>query len=388
MDRNDSIQISILRFPLMLGVILSHAYSLVSLPGAAIQVSQKQPVAMFTELTIVGLWARLATPLFFLFSGYLLYRGETVDKSAWIAKLKSRVPRLGAPYLIWNGAVFFMYWVGQSIPTVSPFFTKPEYEIAKLDWWRRVDLLLGITRFPIDYQFWFIRDLLVLIVVSPVLWLAVRYVRIPAIGLLVLLWGGWVGEVPTLVAPRALLFFTVGLAFAQASDARLRIPQHSALVIVFVGSTILDAGLHTFLPAGRFDEALGLLSKANICLGICAAWTLAGWLRQSAGAEGLLNYLKQYAFFIFAAHEPLLMTLKKLSFQVLGHDTSAQFLAVYLGTACVTALACLGSGILLEYLSPLVFRVLTAGHGPLSTSSRESSPSGSVHREGRSRVAL
>ena len=201
-NRNDSVQINILRFPLMVGVIFSHAYSLVSLPGAAVQVSQQQPVAMFIESTVVGLSARLATPLFFLFSAYLLYHGEAFNGSAWAAKLKNRVSRLGVPYLCWNGAIFAMYFVGQSIPQLHPFFTKPEYEIADLDWWERVNLLLGITRFPIDYQFWFIRDLLLLVAVSPVLWLAMRYVRIPAIALLVLLWGGLLGDVPLPFASR------------------------------------------------------------------------------------------------------------------------------------------------------------------------------------------
>ena len=270
MNRNDSVQINILRFPLMVGVIFSHAYSLASLPGAAVQVSQQQPVAMFIESTVVGLWARLATPLFFLFSGYLLYHGEALNGSVWAAKLKNRVSRLGMPYLCWNGAVFALYFVGQAVPRLHPFFTKPEYEIANLDWWERANLLLGITRFPIDYQFWFIRDLLLLVAVSPVLWLAMRHFRIPAIALLVLLWSGLLGDVPLPFASRALVFFTLGLALGQISGVSLRIPQHAAYVLAFVLVTVVEAALRTTLRVDRFEDALTLLFKADTFLGICA----------------------------------------------------------------------------------------------------------------------
>ncbi len=75
-----------------------------------------------------------------------------------------------------EGAVFALYFVGQAVPRLQPFFTKPEYEIVNLDWWGASQPPAArITRFPIDYQFWFIRDLLLLAAVSPVLWLAMRY---------------------------------------------------------------------------------------------------------------------------------------------------------------------------------------------------------------------
>ena len=79
--------------------------------------------------------------------------------------------------------------------------------------------------------------------------------------------------------------------------------------------------MRTALPADSFEDALTLLFKANTFLGICAAWTVAGWLRRYTHVVSVLNYLKQYAFFTFAAHEPLLMTLKKLGYTALGYDT-------------------------------------------------------------------
>jgi surface polysaccharide O-acyltransferase-like enzyme len=358
-NRDASNQVNILRVLLVAGVVLMHAYAPVGLPGADVQASQQQPLALFVESVVVNLCARPSIALFFLFSGFFLYRKEPLNTAVWRAKVKDRVVRIGLLYLIWNGAIFALYFVGQSISQARPFFTKAEYDIAALSWWQRADLVLGITRFPIDYQFWFLRDLILLVIVSPLLWLGIKYARIPLICALLLLWSGPLDNLPYPFSGRSVLFFTIGLGLGQLSGESLRIPHGQGYVVAFLILSTLQAALRVPLSVDRFAIAMTLLSKVNVLIGVCAMWTVAAWLREKSTVTRVISFMKQYSIFIFAAHEPLLMTIKKLSYAKLGHDTNGKLLAVFFASTALTILLCLAAGIMLNHLLPSVYQVVT-----------------------------
>ncbi len=330
MHPHDSEQISLLRFPLMLGVVLVHAYNLTNLPDGPVQVSPDVPLAFFAEFLISYVWGSAVVPMFFVVSGYLLYRSGPLTTKTWLSILKKRVPTLAVPYLLWNSAIFALFAAGQSVPRLAPYFTRPEFNISALDGWQRMDLLLGITRFPIDYQFWFIRDLILLMIVSPVIWWAVKHARILTLGLLTLYWSELASNVILIpIASHALLFFAIGISLRQVSPTRLAIPHNAWLVITYLALSILEAGLALRLDPERFATWLNLLHKVNIVLAISAFWHIAGWFRQSQTVARALTYLEPFAFFLFCAHEPLLAVVKKTAFKLIGHQTSAQFLVTF-----------------------------------------------------------
>jgi len=92
--------------------------------------------------------------------------------------------------------------------------------------------VLGITQLPIDYQFWYVRDLFLLVVISPLVWLAMKHARLVTLAVLAVLWSELLPGAPLAASARSLLFFSLGIALVQTSRQKLLIPQHAALFLI------------------------------------------------------------------------------------------------------------------------------------------------------------
>ena len=71
LDKESSIRLQSLRFPLIVGVVYIHAYGTsVAYGSSSIIVSSPTPITEFTGLLISQGVARLSVPLYFLMCGY------------------------------------------------------------------------------------------------------------------------------------------------------------------------------------------------------------------------------------------------------------------------------------------------------------------------------
>lgn len=96
--------INMLRFPLAILVVFVHGF------GADIDVSELHAsdltglaVYDYIRLFFSVVIARSAVPIFFIISGYLLFRKvEEYSKQVYVGKLKKRWHSLVIPYFSWN----------------------------------------------------------------------------------------------------------------------------------------------------------------------------------------------------------------------------------------------------------------------------------------------
>ena len=71
LNSESSVRLSLLRFPLIVGVVFIHAYeTMVGFSGGTVGVSQNNFVTEFIRNLISQGFARIAVPMFFLLSGY------------------------------------------------------------------------------------------------------------------------------------------------------------------------------------------------------------------------------------------------------------------------------------------------------------------------------
>ncbi len=152
----------------------------------------------------------LCVPLFFVLSGYLFFlnRPEKPDVGYFAGKLKKRVFSLLIPYLIANVIAFACYWLARRYAPalVSGFFGDQLRNPIFVFW-------TG----PVNLSLWFIRELMVCCLLSPLVWLLVRYTRMIGVLALGVLWASQIGPAP-------IFFFTLG---AWPAIQRLRIAQVS-----------------------------------------------------------------------------------------------------------------------------------------------------------------
>lgn len=101
---------TLLRFPLLIGVVMIHCDITAQLHPELR--NQWAGDVMYLFSNVIG---RFSVPMFFIISGYLFFRNGVFDTSIYIAKLRSRVNTLLIPYLLWN-LIGFIYFVIKHYP--------------------------------------------------------------------------------------------------------------------------------------------------------------------------------------------------------------------------------------------------------------------------------
>lgn len=158
----------ILRFPLALLVVYIH---IDQVPGESFREALiQQNWYMMCNIFIAQVIARLAVPCFFFMSGFLFFTNvDTFTYSVYKSKMIRRIPSLIIPYLIWNVlAALYLFAIGN---------VKPDQ--INLEW-----LFLKPANFPM----WFIRDMIMLQICTPVIYLIIHTLKYLSIFILALMY--------------------------------------------------------------------------------------------------------------------------------------------------------------------------------------------------------
>lgn len=121
--------------------------------------------------------AQIAVPYFFCVSGFFL-ANRYGEQDWWKIAVKKRVLSLGVPFLIWSPVALISFKLSKVLSNVVNHC--PWQEGALLTSSELMCLFgLIIDQPPLCYVFWFIRTLLIFVVISPILfWLKKKCVRI------------------------------------------------------------------------------------------------------------------------------------------------------------------------------------------------------------------
>lgn len=187
MTQKDSLFISNIRFPLAVMVVAIHAS--LSINGWSYAAIGKQglgsDIAQISINSIANVLAHVAVPLFFVISGFLFFSGISDGSlGVWKRKLCSRCKTLVLPYLLWHILSLFIMMVSEigEVAEYGLFGWFEQHGGLKMLWcyhyWNleRVDIWgnPAISSAPILTPMWFIRDLIVCILLSPVFFLFFR----------------------------------------------------------------------------------------------------------------------------------------------------------------------------------------------------------------------
>lgn len=297
--------------------------------------------------------ARVAVPLFFFFSGYLLFCKPRLYREVLVKKAKT----LLLPYLLWNGLVVMMFWLGQTAPVVSAFFNDENNRIANYTLYQWGDAFLGLNYqgYPAAYQLWFIRDLIILVLLYPIgKKLADCFPGMFLTGLVML----WVMQWRLLFfSSEAALFFMLGY-YAVRVNAEM--DMFDALKTTDVTLAYGICVIAEWMLVLRGMEFM-MLHKLGIVLG-CIFWLrMSKQLITSEKGYHILEYLAGCSFFVYAAHEPFLTMLRKVWSMVLPLESTTAQLVQYFGLIFAACVVTLVAGVVLRKLCPRFYGVLTGG---------------------------
>lgn len=294
-----------------------------------------------------------AVPLFFLFSGYLQFHKQ----DSYPVLLKKRLKSLVVPYVLWTLLAVLLLFVGQRIPQLSSFFQNEDNIVREWglsDWlgifW--VHLQDG-KNLPLVGQLWFVRDLIVLVIASPIIQFLTR--RFPGAGLITAFLC-LVNGLP-LGFGTALFFYVIGFYAAEYNISLFTLAdniswgEYVLLLLGVLAVTIINT---------ECAQAITLSSLGTIVSSLFFL-KLSGAIAVNKNLFGRTEFLSEFSFFLYCIHIPFVLTvLNKISYRVIplhGVWCLVQFVTPPL--LCV--MIALALGILLKKLSPPVFRVLNGG---------------------------
>lgn len=208
-ESNDELSLTIdwLRFPCAFAVVFIHCFGPVELNLSDIHSNPLSIQSIYNYLRIFfsNILPVFAVPIFFMLSGFLFfYKLEKFDMRVYVEKLKSRFRTLLMPYLIWIIIyVFFLVMLQYvkdcvtgdvSISDLKNLFVNFLHENGGLkvfwnssSWGYNNKNIFGIVTphsGPILVPLWYMRDLMILVLFTPIIYNLINRYKVGVIVLL------------------------------------------------------------------------------------------------------------------------------------------------------------------------------------------------------------
>jgi hypothetical protein len=321
-----SLRMRLLRLPLAVGVVFVHC------AGTAVHTAQGSlalgDVGFFgrllRDICSQGI-ARSSVLISLLMAGYLLAMGLDGSLGNYADKLRSKLRTLLLPFLFWNLLVLGLYALAQALPATAAFMSGRHAPIADYSLGDLFSAVLGIGREPIAYPLWFIRDLMLLVVLAPLLLRALKVVPGPV---LLLLFALWLTDLWPLYMPssRATLFFCLGLhlgANCKTGAGLFSLDPYLAPMAAAYAALVLASAMPVSAPWQPY------LHELTIALGVPVILCASKLVLKSPALQRHLLRWSVASFFVFAAHEPLLTVVLKLTYSALPPVNAAWATLLY-----------------------------------------------------------
>ncbi len=353
-------RIEILRFPLIIAIIFIHAYAaqIQFSNSASIGESILNTYSFWVRNYISDILARVSVPLFFGISGFLFFINFDVSLKNYIKKIKSRTKTLLIPFLIWNTIIFLFYAFAQNFSVTSDYFTGTRPLVLEQSGFKFIELFFGFDEFnyPVAYQFWFIRDLIILTILTPMIFYFLKKIPYVYLTIISTVWLLDLLELGSIVLdPISIVFFSLGAFLGMKKYDFHFIDYHAkTIIIIYIIFSIVD--LFT-----KNNIYTNYIENSTIIMGTFATIALTKYLIYFDKLKRNLLNLSKYSFFIFALHEPLLSIIRKISFKLIHPSTDLMILLLYFLCPIITVFICIKLYKFLEKTVPKIFYISIGG---------------------------
>ena len=315
-DDIQSKTIDALRFPLILGIVIVHSYIITTDIG--LEENSHYPAYYYITELFSQVIGRICIPLYLFISGYLFFYKASFSVELYKCKLKSRVKTLLIPYLLWNIIAF--------ICLIVYLLIKHKEIIINIQTLITV-FWAGERGTPIDGPLWFIRDLIVLAIISPLIYYYIRYTKFYGLLLLLTVWLATDLFDFSGYSNSSLLFYSLGAFFSL---------NNRNFTIDFKKFYLLSAILYSISAIVTLitkDYAFNtIMLKVSIIIGITLVVNIASGLVQ----RGILRPNRSYigaSFFIYAVHTIYFLPIAtKVLNRILEPANNISLLIMYLLT--------------------------------------------------------
>lgn len=323
MNNNDPSRIRLsdtitwLRFPLIFLIIMLHCYSVQRLEGSH-ETYFKVLYPFYNWLGETGV------PGFFFISGYLFF----LSRKTYTQKLETRVYTLLIPYLIWNTFLLALYVIAFVIGYPQDINGRSLVDYNFIDYlrlfWDRGSFDNG-NFVPLLCPLWYIRNLLIMSILSPLLYYIIRYAR-EVFLLVIAIW--WMTTYHNAFIPQTVLFFSLGAYFSILKINPLRMVDKNKTMFLTLFSVLAIGDIISHTAHGTAINLqihrLALISNIPVLLLLADYCVRHGYTSR---------FLPNAAFIVFCVHYPIVVVLRK--FCIAQYSDASDIIHIMLYFACV-----------------------------------------------------
>ena len=355
-ERNLSESISISRFILCCIVVCIHS---LWMDGHDVELADYVTCTMHIISQVIG---GAAVPTFMFFSAFLLFSklgGKKGILSDYTDNLKKKFKTLLVPYIIWNLIAYAYLYL--------KYVLKHEGD----DFASILQALTGIPKgdatYPADGPLWFIRDLIVLNILSPLFYIIVRFLinnKIVSILAIVALTAAyifelWPSDVPFVTTGGCLYAFIIGSILGYNKLPSLSEKSYRIIAFVALVAIVFLIGYETFIYMHGITTVWSI--RLFVVSGMLFFFTWAIICRNE-GYKKKLSNLNKHAFIIYATHHLIVLPwvikfLPKVLSSIM--DYNAMVFTTYLLTPILTVFICILIDILLSKYTPKFYQLCT-----------------------------
>jgi len=373
--------IDLVRFPLAVMVVFIHTMSpndpTFSMPA---DYGHLTGMDMCNLIRSFGthVFSHIAVPTFFLISGYLFYkRLEKWDWAVWKEKMKSRWRTLIVPYFIW--CLLYVLWnpyIIIPIKKIGAFFVKGKPLHSIIDYWDTVDIdwlhvlwdshewggtnlnwlgqYVAHNTSPELVPFWFMRDLIVVVLLSPLIYWFVKRMGLWFVGLMGLCYISGVWPDIHGLRPTSLFFFSFGAWFT--------LKGHDLCSTLYKYKWGFYLPYMVLLPMMVYLDGKQTYGGKSvyIVIGVLTALCFCYYLVSRQGVKKN-SLLVSSCFLIFAFHIFILSDCGRLVQKVIGTEQPWQTTLSYILKPLLAITICVLFYYCLRRWLPSVCKVLTGG---------------------------
>lgn len=312
---------------------------------------------LFFFLSVVPLLSMISGWLFFSF----LDAADAEPVAALSSRVRKRVVTLYLPLVLWNFLYLAVLLIVFACSPRYPVLHALNIDFSQAGPRQFFNAIFALDHHPLAFQFWFVRDLFLTVLLSPILWALLKWMPFTAAVALGVVW--LVNyDLEIFFRPDVVFFFYVG---GLIRSKRIDVGISAQATILFVVAYVLIVVARAMAPYA-FDEptpVLGAMTRAMRLVGVIACWGL--FLRLAAsGWGGKIARWGPFAFFLYATHFPLIAEIKLLLWKWLPEINDLWMVIHYLLSVLLTIVICLGGGVLLGRHAPNAFALLNGGRLP------------------------
>lgn len=334
--------IEVLRFPLIVLVVFVHIFGKTINPVHLSFLGQ-DVYTLICEIISHNI-GRIAVPCFFLFSGFFFFLKITsFTGTQYLRQIKKRWSTLGIPFIIWN-ALFVV-----AILLKNFLFSKIGLSFDdRLDYLKTASLFKIFWIDPINYPLWYLRDLICMVLITPIFYFFLKKTNIYGISLLLAIYlSTFELNIPGL-STTAFFFFGLGAYFAIYKIDFISIcTQYGRYLIL---AAILLLCLTTYFNA---SEPYEYMIRIFTLIGVLSIVYIGVLLTRNKTIKNYLLKLAPAVFFIYAIHVIYIINwINGYFLKTSLTDGGYGSLFVYIITPILCITICLFLYQVMQYLAP------------------------------------